>query len=66
MKRTGEKSEARRAIVMGATSGIGREVALCLAREGWLVGIAGRRKETVGQPDGGRTRHHGKQNGGCE
>ena len=47
MKRTGEKSEARRAIVMGATSGIGREVALCLAREGWLVGIAGRRKKLL-------------------
>ena len=30
------------AIVMGATSGIGREVALALARQGWRVGVAGR------------------------
>ena len=35
------------AIVMGATSGIGREVALELARRGWLVGIAGRRTERL-------------------
>lgn len=33
----------KKAIVMGATSGIGREVALQLAVRGWLVGIAGRR-----------------------
>lgn len=31
------------AIVVGATSGIGRELALLLAREGYLVGITGRR-----------------------
>ncbi len=35
--------EQKKAIVMGATSGIGREVALQLAARGWLVGIAGRR-----------------------
>ena len=33
----------KRAIVMGATSGIGMEVAKMLAAKGWLVGIAGRR-----------------------
>ncbi len=33
----------RKAIVMGATSGIGMEVALLLAERGWKVGIAGRR-----------------------
>ena len=33
----------KRAIVMGATSGIGMEVAKLLAAKGWLVGIAGRR-----------------------
>lgn len=38
---------ARRAVVMGATSGIGREVALLLADEGWLVGVAGRRTEQL-------------------
>ena len=47
MKQIETKSEARRAIVMGATSGIGREVARCLAHEGWLVGIAGRRQELL-------------------
>lgn len=47
MKKAEEKNEARRAIVMGATSGIGREVARCLAHEGWLVGIAGRRKDLL-------------------
>lgn len=47
MRANAADSEARRAIVMGATSGIGREVARCLAHEGWLVGIAGRRKELL-------------------
>lgn len=37
----------KRAIVMGATSGIGREVARLLAQKGWLVGIAGRRTERL-------------------
>ncbi len=32
-----------RAIVIGATSGIGKEVATILAQNGWQVGIAGRR-----------------------
>ena len=36
-------SMGKRAIVMGATSGIGMEVAKLLAAKGWLVGIAGRR-----------------------
>lgn len=34
---------AKKAIVMGATSGIGMEVANLLAQRGWQVGIAGRR-----------------------
>lgn len=37
----------RCAIVMGASSGIGMEVALTLARNGWRVGIAGRRTERL-------------------
>lgn len=40
-------TQQRRAIVMGATSGIGREVALLLARKGWKVGIAGRREHLL-------------------
>ena len=35
------------AIVMGATSGIGSEVALALARQGWRVGVAGRREDIL-------------------
>jgi len=37
----------RHAIVMGATSGIGLEVAKVLAARGWRVGIAGRRQELL-------------------
>ena len=32
----------KKAIVVGATSGIGKEVAVLLANKGWLVGVAGR------------------------
>lgn len=35
------------AIIIGATSGIGRELAVRLAREGWRVGVAGRREERL-------------------
>ncbi len=34
----------KRAIIIGATSGIGKEVAKCLLQEGWDIGIAGRRE----------------------
>lgn len=37
----------KKAIIMGATSGIGREVALLLAEKGWQVGVAGRRQELL-------------------
>ena len=37
----------KKAIVMGATSGIGMEVAKLLAAKGWQVGIAGRRIERL-------------------
>ena len=37
----------KKAIIMGATSGIGREVAIQLAEKGWEVGIAGRRQELL-------------------
>ena len=39
----------KRAIVIGATSGIGKEVAQILAAEGWKVGIAGRREALLTQ-----------------
>lgn len=38
----------KRAIVIGASSGIGREVARLLLREGWTLGVAARRVELLG------------------
>ena len=37
----------KRAIVIGASSGIGREVALLLMKDGWTVGVAARREEPL-------------------
>ncbi len=37
----------KRAIIIGATSGIGREVAILLAQNGWTVGVAGRRENLL-------------------
>ena len=39
----------KKAIVMGATSGIGLEVARLLARQGYAVGIAGRRADRLAE-----------------
>ncbi|MBQ8672999.1 MAG: SDR family NAD(P)-dependent oxidoreductase [Bacteroides sp.] len=39
----------KRAIIIGATSGIGREVARLLCQQGWRIGIAGRREEALKQ-----------------
>ncbi len=39
----------KRAIIIGATSGIGKEVARMLAAKGWKVGIAGRREALLRQ-----------------
>ena len=44
---TNHKQQARSAIVMGATSGIGYEVAKLLAGRNWRVGVAGRRKDLL-------------------
>lgn len=44
-----KSSHNQSAVVMGATSGIGYEVALLLAQRGWKVGIAGRREEILSQ-----------------
>ncbi len=40
-------SLSRRAIVMGATSGLGREIALELMKRGFIVGVCGRRLELL-------------------
>ena len=37
----------RRIIIVGATSGIGKEVAMCYIQLGWKVGLAGRRVEEL-------------------
>lgn len=44
-----KSSHTKSAVVMGATSGIGYEVALLLAQRGWQVGVAGRREEILSQ-----------------
>ena len=42
-----KNENSRRAVVMGATSGIGLEVVRELCRKGWQVGIAGRREQEL-------------------
>ena len=37
----------KKAISIGATSGIGQEVAKCLLLEGWKIGVAGRRQSSL-------------------
>lgn len=41
------KQSTKRAVIVGATSGIGYEIALLLLQEGWKVGVSGRRKENL-------------------
>lgn len=40
-------NKTKRAVIMGATSGIGYEVARILLSEGWKLGLAGRREENL-------------------
>ena len=40
-------SNSKRAIVMGGTSGIGREVAILLSQNGYDVAVAGRREDLL-------------------
>lgn len=42
-----EKRITRRAIVIGASSGIGREIAKLLMKDGWTVGVAARREDML-------------------
>ena len=37
----------KRIVIVGATSGIGREVACLFAQQGWVVGAAGRREKEL-------------------
>ena len=37
----------KKIIIIGATSGIGLEVARCYLKAGWQVGVAGRREEEL-------------------
>ena len=37
----------KRIIIIGATSGIGLEIARCYVRKGWQIGVAGRREEEL-------------------
>ena len=39
--------QGRKAIVIGASSGIGLEVAKLLIEQGWMVGVAARRVELL-------------------
>ena len=41
------KQQEKKAIVIGASSGIGLEVARLLIKEGWTVGVAARRVELM-------------------
>ena len=41
------KEQARKVIIIGATSGIGRELAKIYARNGFQVGVSGRRQELL-------------------
>lgn len=48
MKKSNDKTIVKKtAIIMGATSGIGLEVARVLAARGWRIGVAGRRVERL-------------------
>ena len=39
----------KRAVIVGATSGLGLEVARLLLERGWSIGVAGRRVEALEQ-----------------
>ena len=41
--------DAKKIIIVGASSGIGRETAICFAQAGWKVGVAARRQEQLNE-----------------
>ena len=45
--KTDKMQQGKRAIVVGASSGIGLEVAKLLIKEGWTIGVAARRVELL-------------------
>lgn len=60
----------KRAIIIGATSGIGEEVAKLLIQQGWHIGIAGRREEALEKlqataPGTNRNSTSGRNRFGC-
>ncbi len=54
------EEQMKRAVVVGASSGIGREVALLLLKDGWSVGIAARREDRLLELKGECERNSGK------
>lgn len=46
-----DKNSTRRAIIIGASSGIGREVAKLLMKDGWTIGVAARRVDMLKELD---------------
>ena len=42
-----KKKPIQRALIVGATSGIGKETSLQLLQKGWILGLAGRREEKL-------------------
>lgn len=42
-----QTEKTKRAIIVGATSGLGRELAMIMAKDGWTIGITGRRLERL-------------------
>ena len=42
-----QKDEPKRAVIVGATSGMGHDLALRLLAEGWTIGITGRRADEL-------------------
>lgn len=53
-----KKIKVKKAIIIGATSGIGKEVAKLLAEEGYVLGIVGRRTELLAEIKKGNPELH--------